>query len=453
MFMTDLDSVQAYLKAHPHLEFVDLQIADMHGIFRGKRILASKLPKVAQEGVFLPTSVFALGVTGETIERTGLGFASGDGDSRCQVLTETLSTVPWRNGLAQVQLRMEDEQGAPYFGDPRTVLEHVLKRFQERQWTPVVAIEMEFYLIDKQPNRKGLPQPPRSPRTGIRETESQLYAFRALDTYGEFLKEVQQSAVALNIPAETAVAELDAGQFEINLQHVPDPVQACEDALMLKHIIRNVALRHDMEATFMPKPYQDRAGNGMHTHLSLLDASGRNVFQGDTPLGSEVLQHAVGGLMTLMEESMLLCAPHANSYQRFKPGSFAPCNRTWGYNNRTTAVRIPAGLPEATRVEHRLAGAGANPFLLVAALLAAIDHGLTHQLTPPPPTTGDAYQQGSDLPRSWEQAAFAFERGKVLPDALGRNFWELYCNLKRGEQERFQEFFHPLEYDWYLKTL
>ncbi len=451
--MNNEETINRVLSEHPELEFVDLQIADMHGIFRGKRVSVAKLPKIFSEGAFMPTSVFGLSVTGQTIERTGLGFASGDGDSRCQLIPESFSVVPWHPGLAQVQLRMEGDSGGWYYGDPRTVLESVVRRFQERKITPVVAIEMEFYLIDKLLTRQGLPQPPRSPRTGVREKESQLYSFRALDTYGAFLKEVQRAAHDLGIPADTAVAELDAGQFEVNLQHVTDPVLACGQALMLKHIIRNVALRHDMEATFMPKPYQDLAGNGMHVHLSLLDEHGKNLFQGEDVYGSKTLKHAIAGILDLMRESMLICAPHANSYQRFKPGSFAPCNRTWGWNNRTTALRIPAGLPESTRIEHRLAGAGANPFLLVAILLVGLEHGINKELEPPPPVMGDAYSLGPDLPRSWEQATLAFENAQVLPEALGRDFWRLFSNFKRGEQELFQEFFHPLEYDWYLKTL
>jgi len=450
----------AFLKQHPEIQLVDLLIPDMNGVLRGKRVQASKLPKLAESGCYLPASVFGMGVTGETMEPTGLGLSTGDGDLPCQIVPDSLAPVPWESGLAQVLLTMHEEDGAPFFGDPRTVLENVLARFREVGWTPVIAVELEFYLLDPRPTRQGKPQVPKMPRTGQRETEGQLYSLRALDGFSAFLEEVSQATQTQGIPADTAVAELDAGQFEINLQHVPDARQSGDHGVLLKRVIRGVAQKHRLEATFMPKPFLDQAGNGLHLHLSLLDDTEANLFrpkpgEGWNPgqIPPERLRHAVGGMLEILSESMLICAPHANSYHRFQPGSYAPCNRTWGYNNRTATIRIPAGPPDATRLEHRLAGAGSNPYLNIATLLAGIHHGLTNKIEPPAPIEGDAYQVPSDLSRSWEQASSAFEQAKVLPGYLGNEFCQLYASLKRGEQESFQRHLHPLEYDWYLRTL
>ena len=204
----------------------------------------------------------------------------------------------------------------------------------------------------------------------------------------------------------------------------------------------------------MPKPYPDQPGNGMHIHLSVLDKKGYNIFQGCDTSGSTELRHAVEGIRRVMAESMLICAPHANSYHRFQSGSYAPVNMSWGYNNRTVSIRIPANSGPDMRIEHRLAGADANPYLLVSALLAGLNHGLITKIEPPAPVEGNAYSQAdTKLPLTWEKAKSHFDQAKILPEYFGKEFCQLFSNLKLGEQTRFMSTIVPHEYDWYLKTV
>ena len=204
----------------------------------------------------------------------------------------------------------------------------------------------------------------------------------------------------------------------------------------------------------MPKPYPDQPGSGMHVHLSLLDKEGQNVFQSSDASGSPELRNAVEGLRGVMVESMLICAPPANSYHRFQRDSCAPVNMSWGYNNRTVSIRIPASEGPDTRIEHRLAGADANPYLLVAALLSGILHGLKEKNDPPQPVEGNAYLHTDlEFPETWEEARNHFEQAEILPQYFGREFCQLFANLKKGEQSRFFSKIAPLEYEWYLKTV
>ena len=275
-----------------------------------------------------------------------------------------------------------------------------------------------------------------------------------MDDYNSFFQETSAAAENQNIPIYTAISELSPGQFEINLHHVPDALEACDHAVMLKRIIRSIANINKMEATFMPKIYPDHPGNGMHVHLSILDSKGKNVFQGINSTGSSSIRYAVQGLREVMKESMLICAPHANSYHRFQNDSCAPVNMSWGYNNRTVSIRIPPSEGPDTRIEHRLAGADANPYLLVSSLLCGILHGLSQKKNPPPPEDGNSYlQNDSELPRTWEEARNNFEQAEILPKYFGNDFCELFANLKRGEQYRFLSRIAPLEYEWYLRTV
>ena len=275
-----------------------------------------------------------------------------------------------------------------------------------------------------------------------------------MDDYNSFFQEIYAAAVKQDIPIYTSLSELSPGQFEINLHHVPDALDACDHAVMLKRIIRIIANKHKMEATFMPKIFPDHPGNGMHVHLSLLDSKGKNMFQGIDPSGSPELRYAVEGLRQVMKESMLICAPHANSYHRFQDDSCAPVNMSWGYNNRTVAIRIPPREGPDTRIEHRLAGADTNPYLLIASLLCGILQGLNQKNEPPSPEDGNSYlQTDSELPRTWEEARNKFEQAEILPKYFGKDFCDLFANLKKGEQYRFLSRIAPLEYEWYLRTV
>ena len=349
---------------------------------------------------------------------------------------------------------MQDEDGGPFFADPRAVLGTVLQRFEAMGLTPVVALELEFYLIDPEPDAAGRPQPPRSLVTGQRETATQVYGMNELDDYAGLMDEITRIAHIQDVPASTAVAEYAPGQYEVNLKHVSDAVRAADHAVLLKRLVRRAASGVGPEATFMAKPYPDQSGSGMHMHVSLLDRAGDNVFAGHDPSGSETLRWAIGGLVDTMGQSLALLAPNMNSYRRFQPDSFVPLAPTWGYNNRTVALRIPAGDARATRIEHRVAGADANPYLVTAAVLAGIHHGITRRLEPPPPVEGDAVRQcARELPAGWLHAIEAFEAGDVTSEYLGEDFKKVYAASRRFERESFAAIITPLEYEWYLRVV
>lgn len=454
--MPSSDDVQAFLARHPEIDSIDLLISDLNGVTRGKRIPRNNLAKAYASGIYLPASVFALDINGNTIEETGLGLASGDGDRVCRPIPGSLKPVPWLRGGRQGQLlmTMEEVDGAPFFADPRQILRRVLERLGGAGLTPVVALELEFYLVDRQRDAEGTIQPPRSPGSGERATQSQLYSMLELDEYADFLEEIQSAAEIQGLPLDTALKECAPGQFEVNLIHGADALAACDHAVLLKRLIKGVALKHGFEATFMAKPYGLEAGNGTHVHVSLLDAQGDNVFAepGSDPLGSPLLGQAVAGLLATMPAAMALFAPNLNSFRRFQAGLYVPMAPTWGFDNRSVALRIPAGPREARRIEHRVAGADVNPYLLLASLLAAIHHGLSHELVPPPAIVGNAYEQvAPSLTNSWRQALDLLEADVVLGEALGRDFVRVFLANRRAERAQAMQVVSRLEYDWYLR--
>ncbi|MGD8976868.1 MAG: glutamine synthetase family protein [Gammaproteobacteria bacterium] len=451
----DPGEARAFLQQHPDVDTVDLLIADGNGIVRGKRIDADNLQKVYQNGICLPASVFGLDTCGKTVEETGLGFESGDADYVCMPVAGTLTRTGWRAGAgAQVFLVMEDEQGAPFFADPRVALTGILRRFADLDLTPVVALELEFYLLDRGRDERGRPQPPRSPVTGLRESSTQVYGIAELDDYNAFMDEVTRIADIQGVPADTAVSEYAPGQYEVNLGHQPDALRAADHALLLKRIIKRAAGSMGMEATFMAKPYADQSGSGTHVHVSLLDGQGQNIFAGPDPLTNTAMRHAIGGLAATMDESLALMAPNPNSHRRFQPDNFVPLAPTWGLNNRTVALRIPAGDPEATRIEHRVAGADANPYLVAGAVLAGIHHGLSGRIEPPPPSSGNAAGKTErELPPGWLHAIEALETGHVMKDYFGEGFLDIFTACRRFEREAFACHVTSLEYDWYLRAV
>lgn len=456
--MSDINAIkeaEEFLKLHPELTGVDMFVCDTNGVPRGKRIDKDSLLKAYKNGVPLPGSIFSLDITGDNIEEAGLGFEIGDADQMCWPIPGTLITSPWqKRPMAQVQMTMTDSKGNPFFADPRQVLSRVLNQFKALNLTPVVAVELEFYVIDRQRVNTYTPQPPISPFTGLREESTQVYAIQDLDDFDELLEDLADAIEIQDLPADTAVAEYAPGQYEINLEHRADALRACDDAFLLKRLIKGVTLNHNFEATFMAKPYDDRAGSGMHIHVSMIDADGRNVFA--TPEGeiSDTLKHALGGLMSTMREAMAIFAPNANSYRRFRTNSFVPNCPAWGVNNRSVSLRIPAGSPEAMRVEHRVAGADANPYLAVASVLAGIHYGITKQLDCGPETIGNAYTQHKrTLPNVWSHALDIFEQSEVVADYLGRDFCRVYLACKRAENNEFNFHVSPLEYQWYLRTV
>lgn len=452
----DCREAEEFLRSNPEIHTIDLIVPDINGIPRGKRIDRDTLLKAYKQGVSLPVSIFGMDITGDTSDATGLGFDEGDRDLLCWPIPDTLKPTTWHHKpMAQVMIGMLNDDGTTFYADPRHVLARVQERFKAMKLTPVVAVELEFYLIDKERTVDRKPQTPFSPATGERLKTTQVYGLTELDDFANFIEDVQRAADLQDIPADTAVSEFSPGQYEINLTHTPDALQACDDSVLLKRLIKGVALRHDMEATFMAKPYQDKAGNGMHVHVSLIDENGNNVFSNPGEMiGSELLRWAIGGLTMAMPESMAVFAPNANSYRRFQPDAFVPLAPAWGYNNRTCAIRIPAGPEDGKRIEHRVSGADANPYLVVAAILAGMHYGISNKVEPPPMTVGNAYTQHKpSVPRTWLHALTDFKKADILREYFGNDFCHVYRTCKKEEFEKFNHQVTTLEYEWYLRTV
>jgi glutamine synthetase len=348
-------------------------------------------------------------------------------------------------------MTLRDEKGTPHPAEPRAALERVLERFGELKLTPVCALELEFYLIDRERGTGGEPLTPIDPRSGKRERCNSVYGLDDLNRYSAFLSALNDAAAVQNLPVSATSSEYAPGQFEANLRHQPNALLAADHCIFLKQIIKAAALATGFDATFMAKPYPDRAGTGLHVHVSVLNASGKNIFDDGTAAGSEMLRHAIGGMQALMPESMALFAPSLNSYRRFQPDMFAPVNRRWGVNNRSAGLRIPMSPGDARRIEHRAAGADANPYLMLAAILAGLHHGLVNKIDPGPAAVGNVSREPDmALPFSLEAALDKLGEGKVLGTYLGAETVALYGETKRLEAKRFGKIISPAEYEWYL---
>lgn len=447
-----MSEVESFLRDHPDVKFIDILSYDLCGIMRGKRIDLAHLGKLFEFGFQFPSSVALLDVTGEGSDPDGRGFSDGDPDAVLTPVPGTLTTVPWSSDpVGQVLTSYYEEDGTPTPDDPRHVLANVVKRFTDMGLTPVVACELEFYLIDRQRDDNGAPQSPVMPKSGKRMTGTQVYSIAEIEEFSEFLRDIADACMVQGIPAGPASAEYAAGQFEVNLNHVDDPVTACDHSALLQRVIRGVAIKHGCEATFMAKPFVESTGNGLHIHCSLVDGNGVNVFDDGGPEGTDMLRYAVGGMLGTMDESMALFAPNMNSYRRFVANSYVPMYPTWSHNNRSTAVRIPGGDHKARRFEHRIAGADANPYLTMAAMLAGVHHGITNKIEPPERTEGnaDAYREIT-TPLRLQRALDRLEKAKILPQYLSDTYCLRYRLTKQDEMDRFTNAISRREYDWYL---
>nr|ACN58931.1 gamma-glutamyl-putrescine synthetase [uncultured bacterium BLR7] len=446
------DELAALLKAYPDIEFVDAAIADINGTLRGKRIAASEALKLFDTGMQLPASLHLMDVRGEMMNPQGRGYSDGDPDGTAWPIAGTAMRVfgsdPPR---AQMLMDFRAADGAPLAHDPRAMLERVVSRFRELDLTAVAAHELEFYLIDPKRDARGRPQPPLNPRSGARENAPSVYGLDDLDRYQPFLTALHEAAAMQRVPFSTASKEYAPGQFEANLRHQANAVTASDHAVLLRQIVKAAAIRQNCEATFLAKPYPDKSGSGQHVHVSVIDSRGRNIFDNGTEEGSEMLRFAAGGLAALMAESMAFFAPNLNDYRRFQPDMFAPVNRRWGANNRSCGLRIPVGPLSARRIEHRCAGADANPYLVMAAVLAGVHYGIVNRIDPGPPAVGNvSHEPDAALPFSLEDALEKLERAGHIPVYLGAEGVTLYRQTKAAELQRFRKIISAEEYEWYL---
>ena len=455
--IADPEEARRFLEANPDVQFFEIIFTALSGVPRGKRLRRHELMAVYEYGRFLPGSVLVCDVTGQDCPDTGLVWEDGDADRLAKPAPGTLVRAPWLgDDVGQLLTSMYELDGRANDLDPRHVLRGVLDRFAADGLTPVVACELEYYLVDPRLDADGKLQLAQTGPAGERPSLHGVYGLRELEDVSGFLRELWACADVQGVPLEGAIAEYAPGQIELTLKHGPDALRAADEAVMYKRIAKGVAARHGAEATFMAKPFADRAGNGLHLHVSVNDANGNNIFASEDPEGAPTLRHAVGGLKALLADGMAIFAPGANSYRRFRANSYAPVAPTWGVNNRTVSLRVPAGPAKGRHIEHRVAGADANPYLALAALLAGVHHGLTGKIDPGPPVVGDGYAAAAEsnerLPSNWFAAVDAFERSDQMRAYLGDRFVSMFAKVKRTEQDRFFEVVSPLDYDWYLKN-
>jgi glutamine synthetase len=414
---------------------VEAIVPDMAGIARGKIMPAEKF--AADEGMKLPESIFLQTVTGDYPADTSPAMSPAEIDIVLKPDTRTVRVVPWAaEPTAQVIHDCFYSDGRRVTMAPRHVLRHVLELYAERGWQPVIAPELEFYLIE--PNIDAdYPLKPPVGRSGRAEPGRQSYSIAAVNEFDPLFDDIYAFCEAQDIEIDTLIHEDGPAQMEINLLH-GDPLDLADQAFLFKRTAREAALRHKMYTTFMAKPHGREPGSAMHIHQSIVDSkTGRNVFSNEDGSPSRLFFAHIAGLQKYLPAAMALFAPNVNSYRRITRDQLAPINVQWGYDNRTAGLRVPVSTPESRRVENRVGGADANPYLAIAASLACGYLGMVEDLKPTEPITGSAHDLPFSLPRSLDQALRNLRESDELIQLLGEPFVAAYTIVKEAESEVF----------------
>jgi len=434
---------------------IEILLVGMNGDLRGKQVPLEGEKKIWDGSVRLPSSTQSLDIWGDDNDDiTGLSLSVGDPDGVCIPDRRSLTVLPWApEGSKQVLATMHEFDGTASFMDPRAILARMLKRFEDRGLTPVVATELEFYVVQDDWHVTGKPRPPAALMYRDQPNGYQLYDMRATDALDGYLQTVRAWAKDMDLPADATTAEFGPGQFEINLLHRPDALAAADDCIYLKRIAELAAPRFGLKSTCMAKPYADHAGSGLHVHCSVIDKDGKNILdaKGGDPAK---LKSICAGMLQTMRDAQLVFAPFANSYRRFQPGSFAPVDLTWGFGHRGTAIRIPDKDGPAARVEHRVAGADVNPYLLLTAILGGILLGLDNELDPGPVTEpGKDAPDAKRLTHDFLTAVEEFSASPFIKDAFGAEYQKLYGDTKRKEAITYLRTVSDFDYQTYLPRI
>jgi glutamine synthetase len=448
--MAPVEEYLRFAERNPDLQSLDVFIVDVNGNTIGKRVPWTDARKVFESGLPFSACAPLLDCRGRGHDAGGVGGSDGDPDGVALPLAGTLARMPWANApAAQVMCGMHDfTTRSRLWFDPRVILEDVVKMCRAHNLHPVMACELEFYLISPARGPRGELLLANNPRTGAAPVRPTNLSLDSVEEHSILLADVAAAAQAQRIPLGNAMAEYGINQFEVNLRHVNDPLLAADHAVLLRRLIRGVARAHGAEATFIAKAFKDQPGNGLHVHMSLADESGTNRF--GAPGGESLLRHAIAGMQSLMLDSVSLFAPNYNSFRRFL-GPYVPNTTAWGNNNRSVAFRIPVASAADRRIEHRVAGADASPHLVVAAILAATLHGIQGELVANDPVDGRPVA-GRDpgFPRGIWDSLDRLAASETLARYIPQRYLQAYAQLKRGELGAMLEDISSRELDFYL---
>lgn len=424
---------------------IECLVPDLTGVARGKILPREKFTE--DRGMRLPQAIVAMGVTGE-FPPSGPYYdviAPTDHDMQLRPDPSTVRIVPWASDpTAQVIHDCFDHDGQLIPYAPRSVLRHVCGLYEKMGLSPIVAPELEFYLTARNTDSN---MPLKAPvgRSGRAETSRQAYSIDAVNEFDPLFEDIYDYCGKMELNVDTLIHEVGAGQMEINFFH-GDPLNLADEVFLFKRTVREAALRHDMYATFMAKPIAGEPGSAMHIHQSLVDQeTGRNIFSQADGSPSDEFFHFIGGLQRYIPAAMALVAPYVNSYRRLARHTAAPINIEWGYDNRTVGIRSPISGPQARRVENRVIGADANPYVALAMTLACGYLGLKNKIRPKPEMRGDAYLAPYTLPRSLGEALERLRRETDLHEVLGASFITVYTEVKELEFEEFMKVISPWE--------
>ena len=438
-----------YCEKHGRPDRIELMLCDINAVLRGKWLPGDDEKKLSEGAVRLPHSTYAPNILGAEVSETGLGIIVGDPDGRIVPVPGSLRPVPWAKGnMVQVQVEMLDpDTGLISELSSRKLLANMVDRFHAKGWYPVLASELEFYLIQPRQNEDEAPTPP------VRSPDAQNYDLEVLERTQDVLDEILEMSAQQGIATDTLIAEYGPGQFEVNFHHTDDVMKAADMALLFKRLVRGVARNHGFEATFMAKPYANFPGNGMHLHASVVDQDGKNIFDDGSGTASDTLRAAVGGSLETMRDLQAIFAPHLNSYRRYRPMSFSPSAPDWGYDNRAAGVRLPEVSGPGARLEHRIAGADVNPYLVIAAILGGILHGLENKPDLPLPLDDPKAEPAPRLTADWIRAVDRFSQSDIAADIFGERYRDIYSAVRLDEIDQLTNEISHIEYRAYLGRL
>lgn len=431
---------------------VECLIPDLNGVIRGKVFPAQKFLQSERDGSLrIPSSIYLLTVTGEYADEADEAISTQDPDVVLRPDIDTICVAPgYKTPTAFVFADTYNTNGEPYDIAPRYVLRRVMKLYEDAGLRPVVAPELEFYLtqVNTDPD---LPLLPPAGRSGRSETSPQPYGLEAITEYEDLIETIYEHAEAASLHLDTMIHESGTAQLEINFNH-GDPVHVSDQVLVFKRIVRQVALKHGVYATFMAKPMENQPGSAMHLHVSLVDAKkGNNLFGAEDGDGNtEMFRHFVGGLQKYLGDVTPLFAPNVNSFRRMRPDFSAPINLQWGYDNRSCGLRVPISQQSNRRIENRLPGADANPYLAIAAVLVCGYIGIRDKIAPAEMVQGSAYKWARTLPRTLREGLDRFQKCAPVRELLGEHFCSAFHQIKDHELGNFEGVISSWERDHLL---